>query len=130
MSAAGTISTTRIGRTRRRFARDRNLRFRPFHLRGVIAAFDRAKVEEGVLFLGLDRKPRRPALFSSKAHRDFVIRADWDRRFDSLPAEDDIENPVHVRLQFGRLQLDGALNRLGGRKRRSLTGRSIRKKQG
>jgi hypothetical protein len=59
-----------------------------------------------------------------------VIRANRDRRFDALPAEDDIENPVHVRLQFGNLQLDGALNRLGRRKRSSLTGRSIRKKQG
>jgi hypothetical protein len=110
MNAGGSISTTGIRRTGWRFAGNGNLCLRPFHLCGVIAPFHWAKVEEGVLFLSLDRKPRWPALFSAQAHLDFVIRADWDRRFDALPAEDDIENPVHVRLQFGNRQLDGPDN--------------------
>jgi len=110
MNNAGTISTARIRRAGWRFAGNGNLCPRPFHFRGVIAPFHWAKVEEGVLFHGLDRKSRRPALFSAQAHFDFMIRADWDRRFDALPAEDDIENPVHVRLQFGNRQLDGSYN--------------------
>jgi hypothetical protein len=130
MNAGGSISTARIGRTRRRLAGNRNLGLRPFHFRGVITLFDWAKVEEGVLFLGLDRKPRRPALLSAQAHLDLMVRANRDRRFDALPAEDDIENPVHVRLQFGNSQLDGADNRIGPSNSLSSVGRSIREKQG
>jgi hypothetical protein len=110
MNAGGLISTTRIRRADWRFAGNGNLCPRPFHFRGVIAPFHWAKVEEGVLFLSLDRKPRRPTLFSAEAHLDLMIRANRDRRFDALPAEDDIENPVHVRLQFGNRQLGGSYN--------------------
>jgi hypothetical protein len=110
MNAGRSISTARIRRAGWRFAGNGNLCLRPFHFRGVIAPFHGAKVEEGVLFLGLDRKPRWAALFSAQAHLDFMIRANRDRRFDALPAEDDIKNPVHVRLQFGNRQLDGSCN--------------------
>jgi hypothetical protein len=112
MNAGRSISTARIRRARWRFAGNGNLCLRPFHFRGVIAPFHWAKVEEGVLFLGLDRESRRPTLLSSEAHLDFMIRADWNCRFDAISAEDDIENPVHMRLQFGNRQLDGSYNQV------------------
>jgi hypothetical protein len=110
MNAGGSISTARIRRAGWRFAGNWNLCPRPFHFRGVIARFHWAKVEEGVLFFSLDREPRWTALFSSEAHLDFMIRANRNRRFDALPAENDIENPVHVRLHCGNRQLDGSYN--------------------
>jgi hypothetical protein len=103
MTHLSSNSTTRIRRARRRFAGNWNLRLRPLHLGGVVALLDRAKIKEGVLFLSLDCEPRRSSLLSAQSHFDFVIRADWDRGFDPLPPKDDIEHPVHVRLQFGTL---------------------------
>ena len=101
MNRLAWMSTARIGRAGGWLAGNGNLRLRPLHLGGVVALLNWAKVEERVLFLGLDREPRWSPLLSAQAHLNFVIRADRNSRLDALPAKDDIENPVHIRLQFG-----------------------------
>jgi hypothetical protein len=127
MSSQSAILAAGIGRTSGRFARHRYLSLCSLDFRGVIAPFNWAKIDEGVLFLGLDREAGRSSLLSTQAHLNAVIRAKWDCRFNSLPAQNHIENPVHVRLQCGNLQFDRADN---GWRGQDHLGRSIRKTKG
>jgi hypothetical protein len=124
------VSATRVGWTFGWFSRNRDLCLRPFDFSRVITAFNGAEVEKGVLFLGLVGKACRSALLAPKTHFDVMIRANWKSGFDALAAKNDVENPVHMRLQFGIWQLDRTQALLSRRPLKPSTAGSIRKKLG
>lgn len=63
---------------------------------GFVARVNRAKIDQGIFFFGLGREARRPALFSPQAHVDAMVGADWHIRFDPVPSQHDVENPLHL----------------------------------
>ena len=90
------IAATNIGGALGRFAWHRNLGVDPFHLGGVVAPFNRAEVDQGVLFLGLVGEPGRPSLFAAQAHLEVVIGADRNRWLTALASQNHVENSLHV----------------------------------
>jgi len=78
-----------------RFTGNRNLSLDPFDLGGLVALFNRAKVEEGVFLFHLVLEPGGPTLLAPKSHLNAVIRAHRGRRLNSSTTENDVQNPVH-----------------------------------
>lgn len=89
------LAMTREERAFLWFARHRNLTL-GLPARGrFVAAFDRAKVDERVFFLGLRRESRGPTLFASQPHLDVMHRANWNLRFNDVSTENHVEEFLH-----------------------------------
>jgi len=69
------------------FTSHRNLGVDPFHLSGVVAAFDRAEVDQGVLLFGLIREACWAPLLAAQPHLNVVIGALGNRWLQALATQ-------------------------------------------
>lgn len=82
-------------RSHRRLAGNRHLGPDLGTLDGVIAAFNRAVVDDRVLFFRLRRETSRSAKFAPKPHVSLVIRAMRHCRLADASAQDNIQQTRH-----------------------------------